>query len=293
MKCLIGLLALLMMLNLSGEEILAVDSFGSARMPKNFRHTSQTPQIGSNSRGLRELQCIGSGAFTEEQIARVAGLARQPITVVDIRQENHVFLNGLPVSWYGDRNWGNLGLSSQAILEREGQLLQEASHLDRLYLHEILEKDADGSVFLTQIHSISIQHLLMEKEIVQKYDLGYFRLFVTDHQPPSDCEVDRFLTFYDGLPEDMVLYFHCRAGVGRTTTLMAMYDMLRNASTVGLSDIIQRQHELGGKDLFQIPANSYKTEYALKRAEFLCHFYAFAKQRDHGIQSWQEYKQLL
>ena len=37
-------------------------------------------------------------------------------------------------------------------------------------------------------------------------------------------------------------HFHCKEGIGRTTTFMIMYDIMKNYKEVSLNDIIKRQY---------------------------------------------------
>lgn len=50
-----------------------------------------------------------------------------------------------------------------------------------------------------------------------------------------------FITFVNNQPENSWLHFHCKAGIGRTTTFMIMYDIMKNCNDVSLYDIITRQ----------------------------------------------------
>jgi len=75
---------------------------------------------------------------------------------------------------------------------------------------------------------------------------------VTDHVRPLDDAVDRFILAVRALPDGAWTHFHCEAGLGRTTTFMVLYDMLRNANRVSLEDIVRRQKILShGYDVLQ------------------------------------------
>ena len=69
------------------------------------------------------LNISGSSQPSAEQLAQIANTLRTktdgPIYVVDLRQETHLFVNGIPVSHYGKRNWGNVGKSYQTIINEE------------------------------------------------------------------------------------------------------------------------------------------------------------------------------
>lgn len=44
------------------------------------------------------------------------------------------------------------------------------------------------------------------------------------------------------------IHFHCKAGIGRTTTFMIMYDIIKNYQHISLNDIIKRQVVLSKMD---------------------------------------------
>ena len=45
--------------------------------------------------------------------------ATGPVTVFDLRQEDHGFINGEPVSWYATNNWANVGKTQSEIVAEE------------------------------------------------------------------------------------------------------------------------------------------------------------------------------
>ena len=94
------------------------------------------------------------------------------------------------------------------------------------------------------------------------------------------------------LPQNAWAHFHCEAGLGRTTTFMVLYDMLRNADRVSLDDIVQRQKILSkGYDVLQPPdADDWKAPYAANRTKFVRAFYDYARANPDGRPKlWSEW----
>ena len=93
--------------------------------------------------------------------------------------------------------------------------------------------------------------------------------------------------FLRALPAGGWVHFHCRAGKGRTTTFIALYDMLRNAGTVSLKDIVARQSDLiGGYDvLAPEPGGDFepwKAGVTSDRVAFVTAFYNYARANPNG-----------
>jgi protein-tyrosine phosphatase len=105
------------------------------------------------------------------------------------------------------------------------------------------------------------------------------RITVTDHARPLDEAVDRFILAVRALPENGWAHFHCEAGRGRTTTFMALYDMLRNANRVSLEDIACREQLLGYDYdvLCPVGPESWKAPYSVDRIAFVRAVYNYAR----------------
>ena len=63
-----------------------------------------------DTKGMDTLNISGSAEFSEDQFRDLAERLREladgkEIWIVDCRIEGHSLLNGISVSWYGDRNW--------------------------------------------------------------------------------------------------------------------------------------------------------------------------------------------
>ena len=80
--------------------------------------------------------------------------------------------------------------------------------------------------------------------------------------------VNYFIDIIKSHSEDTWFHFHCKAGVGRTTTFMIMYDIIKNGNNVSLNDIIGRQVLLSG--ISQRDAVDF---YVGNRYDFLSNFY--------------------
>jgi Protein-tyrosine phosphatase. len=118
--------------------------------------------------------------------------------------------------------------------------------------------------------------------------MDYIRVTVTDTERPEDDMVDYFVKKVRKLPEDTWLHFHCKAGMGRTTTFMAMYDMMKNSKKVSLEDIMERQELLGGVKLLK-PVGGKESE-SQKRSDFLRQFYQYTKENNDNFKtSWSQW----
>jgi len=263
-------------------------------LPRNFRTTDQPlparPGQVLNPAGLAELHESGSAEFTAAGLSLMLPKLHGPVTVFDLRQEDHLFVNGEPVSWYATNNWANVGKSHDAIVA------EEVAHVRALTAGTTLALADDRSIKqepgTTPPESVTVASCTREDALVAAAGATYVRITVSDHSRPTDAEVDRFIAAVREIPADGWAHFHCRAGKGRTTTFMVLYDMLRNGGSVSLDDIVNRQSVLAGDyDLLKPDASGgWKAGVFADRAAFVRAFYEYARANPGGRpQLWTEW----
>ena len=270
--------------------IWRIDADDVRGLPRNFRtmedefHAPYKKDMDDSyvptREGLERLCASGSGEFSESGLQSLlealAERTQMAICIVDLREESHGFFDGIAVSWYGERDWGNVGLTQEEALADEAERIHAAAGQMTAVAHLGGEKNPLDE------HEIFVEEAQTEKELVEAAGLRYKRIAATDHIWPSPAAVDEFVQFYKSLPEDIWLHFHCQAGEGRTTEFLAMYDILKNPAAP-LQDILYRQCLLGGSYVAHVePEGStyWKVPYYVEKAKHIALFYRYVQENE-------------
>lgn len=274
--------------------LLVLDMRNSPELPKHFRTTSDAIANPGNLdlTGFSSLHAAGSAQFSKLSFENaLQKIKAKSIVIVDLREESHGFLNGNAVSWFGPHNATNAGLKPIMVEHNQAKLLSELDKLNLAKVFKILKKTPDAKIDKVQPIDFSVYQVASEADVMATNHLDYERIYVQDYHPPGDNQVDRFIRLVRSLPTNGWIYFHCRAGMGRTSTFMAMYDMMRNAKHVAFEQILARQFAIGGKDFGKLPApGSYKYKFAVERLNFLKKFYEYTHTNDDNYRtSWKEW----
>ncbi|CAN7747254.1 phosphatase domain-containing putative toxin [Paenibacillus sp. LjRoot56] len=272
---------------------LLIDVNNIDTLPKRFRMTTTPVQAGEvdlpDLTGLAELKASGSGMFSQKGLRCMnETIGHKPLMIIDLRQESHGFVNGMAVSWYGINNNTNKGLNDEDVRVEERWLLDNLAATPEITF-DLLE----GKSVQLEGPVTGSKTVLTEEELVMGEGLSYRRFFVSDHHRPLDIVVDQFITFVKALSPDVWLHFHCRGGVGRTTSFLLMYDMLCNVGKVRKDDIICRHIQIGGKDMTDADPNDVlKYGPAMERLAFIHMFYDYCihNYRDGYSTSWSDWQ---
>lgn len=218
---------------------------------------------GVDLRGLRELRASGGTSIRISNLAQKLKHVTGPKVIVDGIQEYHGYVNGFPTMFLGY----HVDSAGYRHLPR------------RIIITGTFEKRPD---------------LVVSEDVeAKKYGFDYKRFEVSSRSYPSNKDVDEIVHFFEALPKDAWIHFHCHHGTGRTSVMLAMFDILKNAPLVSLEDIIKRQHLLGSSNLFDTTKwtfGTYKQEQLVNRKNFIENFYAFIVQRKKGgIPKWSEW----
>jgi hypothetical protein len=262
-------------------------------LPQNFRKCNggfkrDSEKMVPDTTGLNNANLSGSAEFgTLNLPAIIKEIGKPQITVVDLRQETHFLVNGIAISWYGQYDWADVGLSMAEVLKLEQKRMDSVRNVGCLKVIRVIKKDkSTGTITEVKDTVLNVESVRSEEELVKSLGHNYFRITVTDRRKPTFDDVDRFIGFVNKLASGTWLHFHCHAGDGRTTTFMTMYDMMQNAKQMSYDDITNRQYLIGGIDL-----NSdehypdYEKPYAYERTEFLKRFYEYCRENTDGFKT--------
>lgn len=260
---------------------LVVDSPGHVDiLPNNFRKTTDLSIIKDNKNlnltGLDKLNISGSQQFSAKNLPILIDAigTSLPISVVDLRQESHGFINEYSISWADEKNNANVGLTRNQVLVDEVKKLKSIKLNTPItfYNHPKL------SVVPTKVQN--------EDNLVKSKGLSYIRVTVRDGGIPTDDMVDYFVDSIKSLPKESWLHFHCKEGIGRTGTFMIMYDMMRNYQSASADEIIERQLALA--NFKESTAQSF---YNKERIGFLNQFYEYCKANGDKFDiKWSQWK---
>jgi hypothetical protein len=261
-----------------------------------FRHTGDLSRLPAtvNRKGLGSLRLSGSERImSETQVQQIKdAMGPRPLVVADLRLESHAVAAGYPLTWRGPASWVNVGLRHEEAVQREARWVEQLNGRVSLTLeHSEHVKGRDPDPRYVQLTQVKVR---TEQEIVEAGGAQYRRLSVIDHLRPDRDNVDRFIDLVRSLPADAALHVHCNGGMGRTTTFMAMYDMLRNARDVEVGDILERQSMLG----YDYPLTDFsrsnhpqRLPYKQDRLAFLREFHTYARENPDGLPlKWSQWR---
>ena len=266
--------------------------------PNRFRSLHNlTPSLHASASGQlcpsRDLK-----PFLEFMRERVGG--KWPAVIIDLRLEAHAFAGDEPIAWYCPRNWELLGRSGNEIKQVEWKRVNELRGKP-IALYSLPKcKDDLGldDCAISNPNPIKVLSentvLYTEEEWCARMGLRYYRLAIPDHMRPPDGVIEEFIRIFKkesslarrNRAKAPWFHLHCKGGKGRTSTFLAMLDILSNPE-LSFDQIVARQEHFNLKDT-EKKGQSWKAEFAKDRLDFLRHFYRFAHLKVRS--SWTEFR---
>jgi len=220
---------------------------------------------GVDSGGLREMRASGGNSVRFLDLKWRLSHVDRPVIIVDAMSEYHGYIKGIPTSFL-------------------------AYHKQASYKHLLRRLILTGSI------NVHPELVTSEEEEVIKHGFAYKKVDIGSSFVSNDEDVDKIIAFYDSVSPDAWLHFHCSHGKGRTTLLLVMLDIMKNAPRVSIGDIVKRQHLLGSENLFNTEVwknGTYNKAMLVQRKNFVEKFYKFICQRKAGgIQVWSKWHPL-
>jgi predicted protein tyrosine phosphatase len=273
--------------NMHAEPLVLV-TLNEGKLPvQNFRTTQDLwlEEPSFNQEGLKDVYASGSSQYTKvdlELLIKKIQPHASRLVICDLRSDDHLFVNGMNVCSFQPKGSPLLERTPEAIKSAELRLKQRIKGevgikiraVDSQYLSDEVEKRLSLRIYPNEVQT--------PEELVRSMGAKY--LLIGNKQPSgfADEDIDRLITYLQTIPENTWIHFHCKKGKGRTTLFMTMYDMLHNAGKVSMKEIVERQHRIGGSNLFDItPKNvlgADEKEFKKQRIVFLARFQEYAKE---------------
>lgn len=248
---------------------------------------------------IEELGASASGQYSEDQFVNILAEIENKqkvnpsmIFVIDLREEAHFFANGIPFTATDKHE-----MPSKAFqYEREDELKKVLQRFDDVKIDPRL-RDIDVKKKYEEKHkkmsaakkeaSLKRNHhrlwvnktvhlkkpvIRTEDELAKMYGVQYIRLPLTDHFPPAREQMMKLQEVLQNLPKDAWVHVHCRGGEGRTTSVLAMMEMIKFRDREFMN-ILKHQHHLGGKNLAKIPCEESRKANSIERLKALRDIY--------------------
>ncbi len=266
---------------LSAAILLTITSVREHSTLLGFRTTNSDYQwwtfCAASREGLPNLRASGSGVIHEKALAsgmKETGAKPSDIYVLDLSRDAQLYANGRPWRWF---NWLP---AAEGVKEPYAKGYGPISLKDDLkwFLRRLVYPRPADSVMET------------EQQVVERLGYHYQEFMVNKRHIYPPETIDRFINFVENLPENAWLHFHCDGGNSRTTTMLIIYDILRNGNKVPLDTIIQRQWALGGVDINDTTpwsGGTWKTEVLEMRKAMIEDFYRYRNDPEgYGKMTW-------
>ncbi len=273
---------------------VVLDSKAGQPLFKNWRDNTDLFNAAINKTGLDDLWMSGSSAPSaagwaeiKSQIIHRTHNENGMWVDLDLRQESHGYVNGDALTLAVDEDWVNVGKTHREVLSAETGWL--ASLRNQAVIPDVLTHEQFKEKLYQDGAPLSVNQVDSENDVVSKLGFHYVRLTVSDHRAPEPAEVDRFLKLMSTWPKNTWIHVHCRGGDGRTTTFMTMLDILRNAKSVSLDDILTREASVSPYyDLRDIKTDDpILIPYYQARLAFIQQFYQYVSSQQNGhAETW-------
>jgi hypothetical protein len=219
----------------TGSYLIYDTAPGDGLESEHFRNAMTLRDHPYRASGSHQLNAQRLGEILEFEV--VEHYHPSNIFLVDLRQEAHGFFDGVAVSWYADNDFANVGQPLSWIVEDEAARLAMLEN-KTTQVFEIDKHPPDNRI-QQRVAPKSYQEIAVAKAYTEatftaslNNTIGcavtYVRMPATDHCAPMDAALDQLRDLWTKIAAEPAawVHFHCHGGDGRTTTFLALFDML-------------------------------------------------------------------
>jgi len=202
-------------------------------------------------RGLSALKASASGQFDREQLYMVQFVLRgRDVHIIDLRAEPHGLVNRAAITWAPAE--GETSTPSPQATESRWlkQAMDQRTVPVKFYAPGSF---ADPAAWQAIDLVFDVRTTATPARMIAEARFSYHRIAFQDGSLPTAAVLDQFIRTMTKLPEGAWAHLHCDTGGYRTSLCYAMWDMMKNFSSLTADQIVERQRRLGGVDLTRTP----------------------------------------
>lgn len=218
--------------------------------------------------GLDDLQVSGSANVDQSVLNNIEKEVKSRnsqisniiiLNITDEEESGNYYYKGIPITkfLYHKTSDGNIitPIENQSLFKRV-----------RSYLYHL-------------VYGFDKHLITSSQELVENNGFKFVRCQARRHHSLSSENYQCLIDVIKNVTKNDWIHVHCAAGHSRTTTFLVMYDIMQNANTVSLEDIVKRQYLLGGENMFITPKDtgSWNPVQIQKRKENIELFYQYVK----------------
>lgn len=232
-----------------------------ALMTRSFSFDNRSYEKGRFKIQIFDDVASGSPQFSKIQLHSVINrLQKKRIVIVDLRQEFHWFIRDrsqwIPFNLFEPNFPYNRNKNKDAIIAEEKKLCQDINRRPYVDILHITQKCT--AYHVQKSEKVRIDHrespfCLTEEQLIRKYfseSCFYYRIPIQDHFAPDEQVLDMLKRIIEKHPKDWI-HLHCKGGVGRTSLLLLLIDILKHKRRFTFKEYVRRQVARGGANLWK------------------------------------------
>lgn len=250
--------------NLYGKNFFSVliNSPDPKEAPKNLRAFTKESFKDAGADILasqpEKMRISASGEFSKGQLDYILSkinsewspdLNAKNIHVVDLSSRAHGFVNNMQVVWL-DKNVSH-GSEAHALYDEEKALLEGLKKNKKLAVYTLPENTAETELNSADMLKLGAKRIEVQADAVEteaqylkEKKISYTRLPVTGNgfAQIEDKQIDLLANLIKKVKTDEWLHFHSEDGAQKLNVVLTLTDILKNAPSLSLADILTRQN---------------------------------------------------